>query len=389
MSSEKLLPWARPLLLSSTLTQATIYVLRPMITYRAIELEASTYEIGIIAALYALFPVLVALQFGSLVGRFGEGKFIVLGTLAMALTGLALMFANTVFTLAVATAFAGISHLACMVGGQSMVALRAPRERYDKYFGYYTFSASLGHLVGPLVAAIVAGSDGSLPKSTSNAFLLGFVLCIIALFPAVKWWNEKPPIRSNRDENTYKLAVTLIKKPGIMAAIYISLAISSVADVLVVFLPLFGTEKNFSPYAIGIILAIRAGTTMISRFFLGALSARFSTYSLLIVSTGISVLACGGMALANSPLTLAAAVFIAGFSLGVGQPLTMSLVSQRTTVDERALAVSARLMGNRLGQFVIPAGAGFLAAGAGASAVFLGLALLLASTFLAPSKMSS
>ena len=183
MTSERLLPWARPLLISSTLTQATIYVLRPMITYRAIELDASAYEIGIIAALYALFPVLVALQFGSLVGKFGEGKFIILGTVSMALTSLALMFANSVSTLAVATAFAGISHLACMVGGQSMVALRAPKKNYDAYFGYYTFSASLGHLVGPLIAAIVAGSDGTLPKSTSNAFLLGFALCILAFFP--------------------------------------------------------------------------------------------------------------------------------------------------------------------------------------------------------------
>jgi MFS family permease len=389
MTSERLLPWARPLLISSTLTQATIYVLRPMITYRAIELDASAYEIGIIAALYALFPVLVALQFGSLVGKFGEGKFIILGTVSMALTSLALMFANSVSTLAVATAFAGISHLACMVGGQSMVALRAPKKNYDAYFGYYTFSASLGHLVGPLIAAIVAGSNGTLPKSTSNAFLLGFVLCILAFFPAIKWWNERPINTTQKDENTYKLAISLLKKPGITAAIYVSLAISSVADVLVVFLPLFGTENNLSPYAIGVILAIRAGTTMISRFFLGALSARFSTYTLLMVSTSVSVLACGGMAVAKTPLTLGAIVFIAGFSLGVGQPLTMSLVSQKTTADERALAVSARLMGNRLGQFIVPAGAGVLAAGAGTGAVFIALSILLASTFLAPSKMSS
>ena len=389
MTSERLLPWARPLLISSTLTQATIYVLRPMITYRAIELDASAYEIGIIAALYALFPVLVALQFGSLVGKFGEGKFIILGTVSMALTSLALMFANSVSTLAVATAFAGISHLACMVGGQSMVALRAPKKNYDAYFGYYTFSASLGHLVGPLIAAIVAGSDGTLPKSTSNAFLLGFALCILAFFPAIKWWNERPINTSQKDENTYKLAISLLKKPGITAAIYVSLAISSVADVLVVFLPLFGTENNLSPYAIGIILAIRAGTTMISRFFLGALSTRFSTYTLLMASTSVSVLACGAMALAKTPLALGAIVFIAGFSLGVGQPLTMSLVSQRTNADERALAVSARLMGNRLGQFIVPAGAGVLAAGAGTGAVFIALSILLASTFLAPSKMSS
>ena len=386
MASEKLLPWERPLLLSSTLTQATIYVLRPMITYRAIELDASTYEIGVVAALYALFPVLLALQFGRLVGKIGEGKFIIAGTISMALTAVALIFANSVFTLAIATAFAGVSHLACMVGGQSMVALRAPRENYDKYFGYYTFSASLGHLVGPLVAALVAGSDGTLPKSTSNAFLLGFVLCVVALMPVINWRKEKPSVEAKSDEGTYAAAIALLKKPGILAAIYVSLAISSVADVLVVFLPLFGTENNFSPYAIGIILAIRAGTTMISRFFLGRLSAKFSTYQLLMVSTTVSVIACAGMAFAKTPLTLGAIVFIAGFSLGVGQPLTMSLVSQKTAANERALAVSARLMGNRFGQFIVPGAAGALAASAGASGVFIGLSVLLATSLFSASS---
>lgn len=386
MSAEKLLLWARPLLVSSTLTQATIYVLRPMITYRAIELDASTFQIGIVAALYALFPVLLALQFGSLVGKIGEGKFIIAGTISMALTGLALVFANSVFTLAIATAFAGVSHLACMVGGQSMVALRAPRENYDKYFGYYTFSASLGHLVGPLIAALVAGSDGTLPKSTSNAFLLGFALCVIALIPVLKWRNEKPSVEAKSDTGTYSAAIVLMKKPGILAAIYVSLAISSVADVLVVFLPLFGTENNFSPYAIGIILAIRAGTTMISRFFLGRLSAKFSTYQLLMVSTSISVIACATMAFASTPLTLGAVVFIAGFSLGIGQPLTMSLVSQKTAANERALAVSARLMGNRFGQFIVPGAAGALAASAGAGGVFIGLSILLATSLFSASS---
>lgn len=386
MAAEKLLPWARPLLISSTLTQATIYVLRPMITYRAIELDASTFQIGIVAALYALFPVLLALQFGSLVGKIGEGKFLIAGTISMALTGLALVFANSVFTLAIATAFAGISHLACMVGGQSMVALRAPRENYDKYFGYYTFSASLGHLVGPLIAALVAGSDGTLPKSTSNAFLLGFALCVIALIPVLKWRNEKPSVAAKSDTGTYSAAIALMKRPGILAAIYVSLAISSVADVLVVFLPLFGTENNFSPYAIGVILAIRAGTTMISRFFLGRLSARFSTYQLLMVSTSVSVIACAGMAFASTPITLGAIVFIAGFSLGIGQPLTMSLVSQKTAANERALAVSARLMGNRFGQFIVPGAAGALAASAGAGGVFIGLSVLLATSLFGASS---
>jgi MFS family permease len=357
-----------------------------MITYRAIELDANTVQIGIVAALYALFPVLLALQFGSWVGKIGEGKFLIAGTLSLAASALALVFANSIVTLAIATAFAGVSHLACMVAGQSMVALRAPRENYDKYFGYYTFSASLGHLIGPLIAAVVAGSDGTLPKSTSSAFLLGFILCVLALVPVIKWRNEHPSVAGGTDQGTYSAALGLMKKPGILAAIYVSLAISSVADVLVVFLPLFGTENNFSPYAIGIILAIRAGTTMISRFFLGRLSNRFSTYQLLMVSTVVSVIACAAMAFAKTPFTLGLIVFIAGFSLGIGQPLTMSLVSQKTAANERALAVSARLMGNRFGQFLVPASAGAIAASAGAGGVFIALSILLATSLFGASR---
>jgi MFS family permease len=387
MSSDKLLPWAKPLLISSTLTQATIYVLRPMITYRALELDANAAQIGLIASVYALFPVLLALQFGKWVGRMGEAKFIIYGTLAMLVTSAGLMVAHSIFWLSIAAACAGTAHLACMVGGQSMVALRAPRESYDRYFGFYTFSASVGHMLGPIVAAVVAGSNGNLPKSTSNAFLLGVVLTILALFPVIRWRNERPTVVAQQNsEGTYKTALNLVKRPGILAAIYISLAISSAADVLVVFLPLFGTENNFSPYAVGAILAIRAGTTMLSRFFLGRLSERFTTFQLLWWSTVISVISCAAMAFARTPLTLGLIVFVAGFSLGIGQPLTMSLVSQKTQSEERALAVSARLMGNRLGQFLVPAAAGIAAATSGAGAVFIGLAVLLGSSIFSVKK---
>jgi MFS family permease len=92
------------------------------------------------------------------------------------------------------------------------------------------------------------------------------------------------------------------------------------------------------------------------------------------------------MGFAPNPWVLGFIVLIAGFSLGVGQPLTMSLVSLATKPEERALAVSARLTGNRFGQFVIPAGAGLLAAASGTSAVFVGLSILLATTFITPQR---
>ena len=78
--------WARRLLINSAITQGVIYIVRPMITYRALELDATPSTIGFIAALYALLPVLMALTFGRWVGVVGEGRFVIFGTLGLILS---------------------------------------------------------------------------------------------------------------------------------------------------------------------------------------------------------------------------------------------------------------------------------------------------------------
>lgn len=380
--------WANKLLLSSAITQGAIYVIRPMMIYRAIELDATATVIGFIAAIYALFPVLLALSFGRIVGRVGEGRFVIVGTFFIGVSAVALIFADSLMVVAIGAALSGLAHLACMVGGQTMVALKSPTDKYDEYFGKYTFSASLGQMLGPILATLVAGSTGVIPQSTSAAFALALALSALAMVPVISWRRDAPTvIAEHGDKGTLRAAGALLKKPGMFAAIFTSLAISSTADILVVFLPLYGSENQFSAFSIGVIISIRAATSMTSRYFLGSLSARFSTKQLLVGSNVVSVFACAAMAFAPNPITLGVIVAIAGFSLGVGQPLTMSMVSQLTIPQERALAVSTRLTGNRLGQFVVPAGAGLLATGSGTGAVFIGLSLLLAITFLTPSKM--
>ncbi|MEN9856865.1 MAG: hypothetical protein RLZZ222_12 [Actinomycetota bacterium] len=375
--------WANKLLISSAITQGAIYVIRPMMTYRALELDATASTIGFIAAIYALFPVLLALTFGRLVGRVGEGRFVIFGTIFIGVSAAILLFADSLTILAIGAALSGLAHLACMVGGQTMVALKSPTDKYEEHFGRYTFSASLGQMLGPILATLVAGSTGVIPKSTSAAFALALALSALAMVPVISWRNDAPTVVARKEETgTLRAASNLLQKPGMFAAVFMSLAISSTADILVVFLPLYGNENQFSAFSIGVIISIRAATSMASRFFLGRLSARYSTKQLLVTSNAISVVACAAMAFAPNPWVLGAIVFVAGFSLGVGQPLTMSLISQLTVPEERALAVSTRLTGNRLGQFVIPAGAGLLAAGSGTSAVFIGLSILVASTFL-------
>jgi MFS family permease len=377
--------WAKRLLISSTFTQATMYVVRPFITYRAIEIDAGATAIGLIGAIYALFPVLLALKFGSWVGKYGEGKFLVVGTFSLIVSCTSLLFTNNVPTLAIATALAGLSHLALMVGGQTMVALRAPKSDYNRLFGYYTFSASLGHTFGPVIAGLLAGSlANGMPEHSNYAFYFAILLSSIALIPTFKWRNNSPTVKAAEEQsNTWSAAKSMLSRKEISLAVFISMAISSTLDLLVIFLPLLGKERAIDPALIGLIISLRAVGSMGSRLILGKVSQHISDRALLLSTTTVSMLACVGMVYTNSAVILGALVFIAGFSSGFGQPLTMALISHRTKADERALAVSARLTGNRLGQFVLPVAAGLLANGAGVGAVFWSMAALLGASLVA------
>lgn len=377
--------WAKRLLISSTFTQATMYVVRPFITYRAIEIDAGATAIGLIGAIYALFPVLLALKFGSWVGKYGEGKFLVIGTLSLIASCTSLVFTNNVATLAAATAFAGLSHLALMVGGQTMVALRTPKSDYNRLFGYYTFSASLGHTFGPVMAGLLAGSlANGMPRHSNYAFFFAIALSTIALIPTWKWRKSAPTVKAAEEQsNTWSAAKSMLSRKEISLAVFISMAISSTLDLLVIFLPLLGKERAIDPAVIGLIISLRAVGSMGSRLILGKVSQYIKDRPLLLSTTTVSMFACIGMVYTSNPVVLGALVFIAGFSSGFGQPLTMALISHRTKADERALAVSARLTGNRLGQFVLPVAAGLLATGAGVGAVFWSMAALLTVSFIA------
>jgi MFS family permease len=373
-------PWLWALLINVALAQASIYVMRPMITYRAIENGASSFEIGLIASIYALLPLIVAVPMGRWVGRLGEIPLLVAGSLSFIALGIAFAFLNDVVAIAIATAIAGVAHLANVAASQAMVASRSPVHLQDHNFGYFSFSTSLGHTVGPVVGGFIAGSSGVLPESSTSAFVFASIVAALSLLPFLVFKGLKQAKSKEEREAAGSIkARDVMRRPGIKPAIWTSLAVASTNDVLVVILPLVGTEFGISPVIIGVILSLRSGSAMISRFFLGRSTARFGSARVMNYSIFISAILLFVSVFATSAITLGASMAAIGFLLGMGQPLTMSIVSKKTPMEERAMAISIRLFGNRLGQFVVPFGAGALAAPFGGGAVFVGLAALIAS----------
>lgn len=352
-----------------------------MITYKLLILHSNNFVVGAFGALYALFPLLLAVALGRWVNQYGEGRFILYGTLLMVISTFALVVVNTVLMMVIAVAALGTSQLLCMIGAQAMFANRSPSGNYERFFGLYTFSAALGQLFGPLIGSLVSGSHGVLPKSTNHAFLAATILAAVAVVPLLRNFSFGPTVGVSAKESREQVSFgSVLNNPGMKLAMFTSLAISSSVDVLVVFLPVFGKERGFSSSSIGIVLAIRALASMASRVYLGKMTEAIGFWRLLLGSIAISSTACVVATSAHHVLFLYIVIGIAGFSLGVGQPMTMAWVSRLSKDPERSFTISVRLAGNRFGQFLLPALAGVIAGPLGASAVFVALALLMGSS---------
>ena len=372
--------WLWALLVNVALAQASIYVMRPMITYRALENGASGYEIGLIASIYALLPLLIAVTMGRWVGKFVEIPLLFIGCSSFIILGVAFAFLNNIIAIAAATSLAGVAHLSNVAASQAMVANKSAMNLQDQNFGYFSFATSLGHSVGPILGGLIAGSAGVLPRSSTSAFIFAALLALLSLVPFFLFKSIKEVrTQQERDAAGAIKARDVLSRPGIKPAIWTSLSVAAANDVLVVILPLVGTEKGISPVVIGAILSIRSAAAMISRFLLGRLTKSFGSARTMNYSIFLSALFLFASIYANSSIALGLSMAIVGFLLGIGQPLTMSIVSKKTPVQERAMAISIRLFGNRMGQFLVPLAAGALAAPFGASSVFIGLGVLVAS----------
>ena len=148
----------------------------------------------------------------------------------------------------------------------------------------------------------------------------------------------------------------------------------SASDVVVVYVPLLGAERQIDVHDIGLLLTVRAAASMLARLFYARMVMAFGRWPLMIATT----LACGAAyAVIALPLPLWAmhvTIAVMGFTFGVATTLSITIIVDMTTVGARGTSNSLRIMSNRAGQFVMPFGAGLVAVVAGISGLFLVLA---------------
>ncbi|MBW5424284.1 MFS transporter [Streptomyces sp. BG9H] len=370
--------WLLRLVIAFGFAQGAVSMARPAVSYRALSLGADERAVGVIAGVYALLPLFAAVPLGR---RTDHGRCAPLLPLGVVLISGGCALSGTAGSLAAMAAWSGVmglGHLCFVIGAQSIVARQSAPDEQDRNFGHFTIGASLGQLIGPIAAGALIGAD--MGRTSALALLVSAAVGAVSLASLWRIEHVRPARSVKRAERVPVLGI--LRARGVPGGIFVSLAVLSATDILTAYLPVVGEHRGIAPATVGLLLSLRAASTIACRLVMTPMIRLLGRTALLTGTCLLGGLLCAGMALSVPVWGLALMLAALGFCLGVGQPLSMTTVVQAAPDGARSTALALRLTGNRLGQVAAPASAGLVAGVAGVAAPFvmLGALLLLAAT---------
>lgn len=364
------------------IAQAAVYLIRPTTSYRLLAYGEGAREVGLVAASFALLPIFLAIPLGRMSDRRGA-PLLVIGCAVQTVGCLALAFSATTLTIAGASAIIGLGHLALALGSQDVIARESDSRQHDQHFGLLTAGVSLGQLFGPLLAGLLLGASG-MPSvgTTTQALLVATGILVLATVCGAVADASRGPAAA-RTASRRGSVRTIVRTRGVPAGIFASIAVLAAADVFTAYMPVIGAENDIGPRAIGLLLALRAAASIAARLGIGATVRRFGRSRLIAIGAVTAAAALVAMTMTDEVWQLAVLSVAAGFAMGFGQPLSMTLIVQRVPTSARSTALAVRLTGNRIGQVAVPAAAGIVAGRSGAGSVFWLLGALLTASAVA------
>ena len=202
-------------------------------------------------------------------------------------------------------------------------------------------------------------------------FFLPVIALPVALAVLFALDNPEPEVKGSLRDY---ISVTL--KSAWQPQVLLLFSISVITFVLIygpflTYLP-FLLVRSFgaSPALIGLVVAATSVSTAIASYYLGALSKRFGTRSLVVVAFALYAISLAGMPLAPSISMMTIPIVIFGAANGLNIPSFLVMLTDFAPLEHRAAFMSLNGMVLRLGQTLGPVLAGIVVAVAGIEASF-------------------
>ena len=360
------------LLTLTTLSFVSSKGFRVCATLLAADLGAGPLEVGVLFALWGLFPFLLSVYAGRIADRFDNRVLMVWGLAGFTVSLALPYFAPAMWMLYVAAAFGGLTSMLFVVATQNLVGLLSGPAARTRNFSYYSLGESGAAVVGPVLVGLLIDAMRHAPTFAVIASINGACLLLLlatrGAIPDTRTAATAGPARSARD---------LLARPALRNALIANGVVMTGFDLFQLYMPVYTHKLGFSATTIGLIVGAYGAAAVLTRLALPHLTRRLSEHAIMSSALAVAALAFVTVPLTDVALLLGAASFVLGLALGCGQPLSMILAFNAAPAGRSAEAIAMRLAVSYGAHVVIPPVFGAVGAAMGLAPIFWTCAALL------------
>lgn len=345
---------------------------RITVSLDAIAGGASTFTVGLLAALYGLVPMLIAVHAGRMLDRIGIYRPLVITSATLAGGILLPALWPGLVSLHVASTIIGTSFMLQHIGLNHLVGFIGDPAKRAVNFSWLALGYAISGFLGPLLAGFAIDLTGhrwafaieTLPAAAALGLLL---------------WRRppEPTPATHKSGAAGGGVIDLLRIPSLRSAFLFSGLIATGWDLYSFVIPLYGSRIGLSATTIGVIMSSFALATFVVRLAMPKLSRRFSEWQVIcaaLVTSGVAYLL---FPLVESVAFLISLSFLLGLGIGSSQPMIMALLYTASPPGRQGEAVGVRTTLQNGSHVVIPLLFGAVGATLGIAPVFWSMAALL------------
>jgi MFS family permease len=311
---------------------------RVAVSLNALALGENAATVGGLMALFALFPMFLAIPAGRLADRIGVRGPMLAGSIGTAagvlvvtlLPGLPALFATAMLT--------GVSFMLFQVAAQYATGEMGGVAARSRNFGLLALGYSTSSIAGPMIAGLMIDHAGY--RATFALLTLLPLLPIAVLATNRIALPGAHPARAARIDGS---ALDFVAHREMRRVFIINGLVSMAWELHTLFVPIYGHTIGLSASRIGLILAAFAAATFTVRLAMPAIASRVSEHAVLTSALYVGALVYLALPFSRTAGTLMALSFCLGLGLGASQPMVMSLLHSHAPPGRMGEAAGVRL----------------------------------------------
>ena len=336
-----------------------------LVSLSALGIGATPFQVGVLAALFAAFPLVLAVYAGKVSDRIGVRRPMVAGALIISMgiaTPLAVPGLPGLFLCAL---LIGLGHIFFHVSVHNLIGAYGDGEARTRNFATFSLGQSIGAFIGPSAAGFSIDGWGFAPTHV--------LLAVIALLPAVVLVAYPALIPRRVAQSKAESpggSLELLRNPGLRRTLIMSGVTLTGIELFTFYFPVYGRSIGLSASAIGLVMSSYAVAAFLVRMGMHRAARRMGEIGVLTASLFIAGVTYMLVPLVSEAPLLALVAFLLGIGLGCAQPLTILLTYNHAPAGRSGEALGMRLTVNKLTQIIVPVVFGGLGSAFGLLPVF-------------------